>query len=83
MSKLQLAANTGQSTRQLACATHTKDLPTEEAGSAESTKAVEVTAPAKFSARNGNAAQVWALEAWDDEEILYDAEWDDLLRSGK
>ena len=83
MGKLQLAASTGQSTPQLARATHTANLPTEKAASAELTTAVAVTAPTKISHRDGNAAQVWALEAWDDEEILYDAEWDDLLRSGK
>jgi hypothetical protein len=25
----------------------------------------------------------WLRDAWDDEEIIYDGEWDDLLRSGK
>jgi hypothetical protein len=32
---------------------------------------------------DNEAALAWMIEAWDDEEILYDGEWDDLLRSGK
>jgi|APDOM4702015159_1054818.scaffolds.fasta_scaffold1714693_1 hypothetical protein len=43
-----------------------------------------VSTSARGLCSEGDDAERWVLlEAWDDEDIIYEGEWEDLLRSGK
>jgi hypothetical protein len=51
-----------------------------DAGTLPAATPPNVETPAR---RVNHAVGEWLIDTWDDEEGVYDGEWDDLLRSGK